>query len=98
MMLEAFGVTEENWRDATARIPRFVISETPRLVGRAVVALAADPDRSRWNGQSFSSGGLAQIYGFTDIDGSRPTPGDTYQKYRMPENRPTPPAIDNFRA
>jgi hypothetical protein len=71
MMLEAFGVTEENWRDATARIPRFVISETPRLVGRAVVALAADPDRSRWNGQSFSSGGLAQIYGFTDIDGSR---------------------------
>lgn len=72
MMLEAFGVTEENWRDATARIPHFVISETPRFVGRAVVALAADPDRSRWNGHSLSSGGLAQIYGFTDIDGSRP--------------------------
>lgn len=72
MMLEAFGVTEENWRDATARIPHFVISETPRFVGRAVVALAADPDRSRWNGQSLSSGGLAQIYGFTDLDGSRP--------------------------
>jgi NAD(P)-dependent dehydrogenase (short-subunit alcohol dehydrogenase family) len=72
MMLEAFGVTEENWRDATARIPHFVISETPRFVGRAVVALAVDPDRSRWNGHSLSSGGLAQIYGFTDIDGSRP--------------------------
>ncbi len=72
MMLEAFGVTEENWRDATARIPHFVISETPRFVGRAVAALAADPDRSRWNGQSLSSGGLAQIYGFTDLDGSRP--------------------------
>ncbi len=72
MMLEAFGVTEENWIDATKRIPHFVISETPRFVGRAVVALAADPDRARWNGQSLSSGGLAQVYGFTDLDGSRP--------------------------
>ncbi|MBZ9656414.1 SDR family oxidoreductase [Phyllobacterium lublinensis] len=72
MMLEAFGVTEENWHDATKRIPHFVISETPRFIGRAVVALASDPDRSRWNGQSISSGGLAQIYGFTDLDGSRP--------------------------
>ena len=72
MMLEAFGVREENWRDATADVPHFVISETPRFVGRAVVALASDPWRSRWNGQSLSSGGLAQIYGFTDLDGSRP--------------------------
>lgn len=72
MMLEAFGVTEENWRDATANVPHFVISETPRFVGRAVAALAGDPDRARWNGQSLSSGGLAQVYGFTDIDGSRP--------------------------
>jgi NAD(P)-dependent dehydrogenase (short-subunit alcohol dehydrogenase family) len=72
MMLEAFGVTEENWRDATARVPHFVISETPRYVGRAVAALAADPDRSRWNGQSLSSGALAKVYGFTDLDGSRP--------------------------
>jgi NAD(P)-dependent dehydrogenase (short-subunit alcohol dehydrogenase family) len=72
MMLEAFGVTEENWRDATAKVPRFVISETPCFVGRAVAALAADPDRARWNGQSLSSGGLAQVYGFTDLDGSRP--------------------------
>jgi len=72
MMLEAFGVTEDNWLDATANVPHFVISETPRFVGRAVAALAADPDRSRWNGQSLSSGGLAQVYGFTDLDGSRP--------------------------
>jgi hypothetical protein len=72
MMLEAFGVAEENWRDATASVPHFVISETPRFVGRAVAALAADPDRARWNGQSLSSGGLAQVYGFTDLDGSRP--------------------------
>jgi NAD(P)-dependent dehydrogenase (short-subunit alcohol dehydrogenase family) len=72
MMLEAYGVTEENWRDAVLKSPHFVISETPRFVGRAVAALAADPDRSRWNGQSLSSGGLAQVYGFTDLDGSRP--------------------------
>jgi NAD(P)-dependent dehydrogenase (short-subunit alcohol dehydrogenase family) len=72
MMLEAFGVTEENWRDATTRVPHFVISETPRFIGRAVAAVAADPDRSRWNGQSLSSGQLAQVYGFTDLDGSRP--------------------------
>jgi NAD(P)-dependent dehydrogenase (short-subunit alcohol dehydrogenase family) len=72
MMLEVFGVTEQNWRDATRRIPHFAISETPRFVGRAIAALAADPDRARWNGQSLSSGQLAQIYGFTDLDGSRP--------------------------
>jgi NAD(P)-dependent dehydrogenase (short-subunit alcohol dehydrogenase family) len=72
MMLEAFGVAEENWRDATAKVPHFIISETPRFVGRAVAALAADPGRSRWNGQSLSSGQLAQVYGFTDLDGSRP--------------------------
>ncbi|QKD01806.1 SDR family oxidoreductase [Mesorhizobium loti] len=72
MMLEAFGVREDNWRDATATVPHFVISETPRFVGRAVTALAADPNRARWNGQSLSSGGLAQVYGFTDLDGSRP--------------------------
>jgi NAD(P)-dependent dehydrogenase (short-subunit alcohol dehydrogenase family) len=72
MMLEAFGVREENWRDATARIPHFAISETPRFVGRAVAALAGDPERARWNGQSLSSGQLAQVYGFTDLDGSRP--------------------------
>jgi NAD(P)-dependent dehydrogenase (short-subunit alcohol dehydrogenase family) len=72
MMLEVFGVGEENWHDATQRIPHFAISETPRFVGRAISALAADPDRARWNGQSLSSGQLAQVYGFTDLDGSRP--------------------------
>jgi NAD(P)-dependent dehydrogenase (short-subunit alcohol dehydrogenase family) len=72
LMLETFGVTEENWSEATKRVPHFVISETPRFVGRAVAALAADPDRARWNGQSLSSGELAKVYGFTDLDGSRP--------------------------
>lgn len=71
-MLEGFGVTEANWRDATERIPHFAISESPAYVGRAVAALASDPDVSRWNGQSLSSGQLAKIYGFTDLDGSQP--------------------------
>lgn len=72
MMLDGFGVREENWRDALKRVPHFAISETPHYVGRAVAALAADADVARWNGQSLSSGGLAQAYGFTDLDGSRP--------------------------
>jgi NAD(P)-dependent dehydrogenase (short-subunit alcohol dehydrogenase family) len=71
-MLEAYGVSESNWRDATKVQPHFAISETPAFVGRAVAALAADPERSRWNGKSLSSGELAQVYGFTDLDGSQP--------------------------
>jgi hypothetical protein len=75
MMLDAFGVSEENWRDAVARgtAPAdFALSETPRYVGRAVVALASDPDRARWNQQSVSSAQIAHAHGFTDLDGSRP--------------------------
>lgn len=71
-MLEAFGVDEANWRDAIERIPHFAIAESPLFVGRAVVALASDPDVARWNGQSLSSGELARVYGFTDTDGSQP--------------------------
>jgi NAD(P)-dependent dehydrogenase (short-subunit alcohol dehydrogenase family) len=73
MMLGHYGVTEENWRDGAATNPHFAaISESPRFVGRAVAALAADPDVARRNGGSFSSGELARDYGFTDIDGSQP--------------------------
>ncbi|GAA5111900.1 SDR family oxidoreductase [Pseudonocardia adelaidensis] len=72
MMLDHFGVTEATWRDACAKEPHFAISETPRFVGRAVAALAADPRRDRWQGRSLSSGGLAKEYGFTDLDGSAP--------------------------
>jgi NAD(P)-dependent dehydrogenase (short-subunit alcohol dehydrogenase family) len=71
MMLEAMGVTEANWREGAN--PHFAaISESPLFVGRAVAALAGDPDVHRRNGGSFSSGGLAREYGFTDVDGSRP--------------------------
>jgi hypothetical protein len=66
-MLHEYGVT-----DACAGEPHFAISETPRFVGRAVAALAADPERNRWQSQSLSSGGLAKEYGFTDLDGSAP--------------------------
>jgi NAD(P)-dependent dehydrogenase (short-subunit alcohol dehydrogenase family) len=73
MMLDNFGVTEANWRDGAAVNPHFAaISESPRFVGRAVAALAADPDVGRRSGGSFSSGGLAREYGFTDLDGSQP--------------------------
>jgi NAD(P)-dependent dehydrogenase (short-subunit alcohol dehydrogenase family) len=74
MMLEAFGVTEANWRDALrgAAPPGFAHSESPRYVGRAVAAIAADPDRRRWNQQSVTAGQLAHEYGFTDLDGRQP--------------------------
>jgi NAD(P)-dependent dehydrogenase (short-subunit alcohol dehydrogenase family) len=74
MMLDNFGVTEENWRDAidTTAPADFALSESPRFVGRAVAALASDPERARWNQKSVTSGQLAREYGFTDIDGSQP--------------------------
>ncbi|MEU4222906.1 SDR family oxidoreductase [Nonomuraea sp. NPDC026600] len=70
-MLELFGVTEETWREAEPD-PAWAVSETPAYAGRAVAALATDPDKRRWSGKSVSSGELAQVYGFTDVDGSRP--------------------------
>jgi NAD(P)-dependent dehydrogenase (short-subunit alcohol dehydrogenase family) len=79
MMLDAFGVTEASWRDALGERPGlpsappdFALSESPRYVGRAVAAVAADPQRARWNQASLTSGALAAEYGFTDVDGSRP--------------------------
>jgi NAD(P)-dependent dehydrogenase (short-subunit alcohol dehydrogenase family) len=71
-MLDNYGVTETNWRDATAKQPHFIITETPRYVGRAVAHLAGDPQVARWSGQALSSGHLAKVYGFTDLDGSQP--------------------------
>jgi NAD(P)-dependent dehydrogenase (short-subunit alcohol dehydrogenase family) len=90
MMLENFGVTEGNWRDALdqsrpqAAPPDFALSETPRYVGRAIVSLALDPDRARWNQQSVSSGELARVYGFTDVDGTSP---DIWQHMAAAEER-----------
>jgi NAD(P)-dependent dehydrogenase (short-subunit alcohol dehydrogenase family) len=80
MMLDNFGVSEATWRDALTdrgpdnprAPPGFAMSESPRYVGRAVAAIACDPQRRRWNQKSLASGELAQYYGFTDIDGAQP--------------------------
>jgi NAD(P)-dependent dehydrogenase (short-subunit alcohol dehydrogenase family) len=71
-MLENFGVTERNWRDACATRPGFAISESPAYVARGVAALAQDPDPSRWAGTIISARQLADAYDFTDTDGSKP--------------------------
>jgi len=102
MMLEHYGVTEDNWRDALDRpyqppFPHpghFGISETPAFTGRAVVALAADPDRHRWNQGSVSAGGLAREYGFTDVDGSRP---DAWRYLVEVQDPGLPPNPDAYR-
>ena len=81
MMLDIFATSEENWRDSLqdprpgglpSAPPGFAVSESPRYVGRAIAALAADPARSRWSRASVDSGRLAKEYGFTDVDGSQP--------------------------
>ena len=71
-MLELYGVTEANWQDGTKVDPNFIASETPHFVGRAVVALASDPDVYKKAGKAFSSGGLSDEYGFTDLNGAKP--------------------------
>ena len=72
VMLERFGVTEANWRDAVKKHPDYAVSETPLYAGRAVAALAADPEIMKKSGRVFSSWGLSDEYGFADADRSRP--------------------------
>ena len=93
-MLDAFGVTERNWRDASKFQPHFAISETPAFVGRAVAALAQDRNVSRWNGQSLSSGQLAKVYGFTDLDGSQP---DAWRYLVEVQDRGKPADVTGYR-
>ena len=99
-VLEHFDVTEANWKNGAKREPPgrkrrvvhdaredFLISESPRYIGRAVVALAADPKVKTKSGRVFSSWGLAREYGFTDLDGTRPDWGRyarrRYGKYKV---------------
>jgi NAD(P)-dependent dehydrogenase (short-subunit alcohol dehydrogenase family) len=79
-MLQLFGVTEANWRDAVEKVPDYISSETPYFVGRAVAALAADPNVNAKAGRVFSSWVLSREYGFTDIDGARPDWGAYFEK------------------
>lgn len=79
-MLDHFGVTEANWRNGAKQDPHFIASETPYYIGRAVAALAADPNVMEKSSSALSSWRLAEEYGFTDIDGSRPNWGRYYQE------------------
>ena len=91
-VLDHFGVTEANWRDAIEKDEYFAESETPCFVGRAIAALAADPDVAKKSGGLFSSWGLAKEYGFTDIDGRRPDWGSFFlRKVQGIVNRDAPP-------
>ena len=91
-VLDSLGVTEANWRDAVEQDPYFAESETPGFVGRAVAALAADPEVAKKNGALLSSWALAKEYGFTDLDGRRPDWGAFFLR-RVDEilRRDTPP-------
>lgn len=80
-VLDHFGVTEETWRDAVRKDPHFVASETPYYVGRAVTALACDPDVAGKAGQTLASWNLARDYGFTDVDGRQPHWGEYFAKH-----------------
>jgi NAD(P)-dependent dehydrogenase (short-subunit alcohol dehydrogenase family) len=90
-MLDHFGVSEANWKEGGKKDPNFLASESPGYVGRAVVALAADPGVKEKSGRVFSSWGLAREYGFTDLDGTRPHWGDfarkKYGKYKICDER-----------
>jgi NAD(P)-dependent dehydrogenase (short-subunit alcohol dehydrogenase family) len=92
IMLEARGVTEANWRDSDPG--HFGISETPTYTGRAVAALAGDPDVARFNQGSLSSGQLAREYGFTDVDGSAP---DAWRYMVEVQDAGKPPNPDPYR-
>src|SRR5687768_10402998 len=92
-MLEYFGVTEENWRDAGKKDPNFLVSESPLFVGRAIAALAADPDAIEQTGQLLSSWELSRKYRFTDYDGRRPDWG----KHTIDWSVLPPPLVELFR-
>jgi NAD(P)-dependent dehydrogenase (short-subunit alcohol dehydrogenase family) len=83
-MLDHFGVTEANWQEGAKRDPHFIASETPYFVGRAVAALAADPNLAKKAGGVYASWTLSDEYGFTDIDGNRPHWGRHFAEHVAP--------------
>jgi NAD(P)-dependent dehydrogenase (short-subunit alcohol dehydrogenase family) len=96
-MLDYFGVTEATWRDGIAQDPHFAMSETPAYVGRAVAALAADPDVMRWSGRALSSWVLAREYGFRDDDGSQPDWGRWWDEVVTADVDPGTADAERFR-
>jgi len=91
-MLDHFGLTEENWRERGAVDPAYLISETPRYLGRSVAKIAVDPDRVRWNGKALSSWELANHYQVSDVDGSRPNFGRWFAE--VYETKADPATVD----
>ncbi|WP_406266711.1 SDR family oxidoreductase [Streptomyces sp. NBC_00191] len=96
-MLDIFKLTEETWRDGIDRQPHWALSESPVYLGRGVAALAADPERARWNGQSLSSGDLAKEYGVTDADGSRPDVWAYMMAEKAAEQTGDKPSMEDYR-
>ena len=94
-MLENFGVTEDTWRDALVKTPGFAISESPAYIGQGVTALASAADADRWAGTIVSARQLADAYGFTDTDGSRPDCWGYLQAYGW--ERDDGEGVDGFR-
>jgi NAD(P)-dependent dehydrogenase (short-subunit alcohol dehydrogenase family) len=94
-MLENFGVTEANWRDACAEVPDFAISESPAYVARGVAALAYDSENRRFAGQVVTARELADEYDVTDIDGSRPDCWGLIAEHGWGDHRPE--VIDRYR-
>ena len=94
-MLEHFGVQEANWREACGRIPGFAISESPTYVARGVAALAGDPDVARFAGQVLTARQLADTYGHTDTDGSRPDCWSLVEAYGFDHG--SPEDIEHYR-
>ena len=92
MMLENYGVTEANWRDGAAVNPHFAaISESPRFVGRAVAALAADPRRRTAATAARSPPAASRASTASPTSTARsPTAGATWSRSRTPACRPDP--------
>ncbi|MBM7770958.1 NAD(P)-dependent dehydrogenase (short-subunit alcohol dehydrogenase family) [Actinokineospora baliensis] len=89
MMLEHFGVTEATWREGVKVDPNYILAESPRYIGRAIAALAADPDVSRFAGRTMASWTLMREYGFTDLDGTQPDWGRWFDAVVKPGIDPT---------
>ena len=87
-MLENFGVTAANWRDACGKVPDFAISESPAYVARGVAALAHDSEKRRFAGQVMTARELADEYGVTDTDGSRPDCWGLIAKHGWGDHQP----------
>ena len=85
-MLDLFGVSEANWRDGAQRDPHFIASETPFYIGRAIVALASDPNVAAKSGQALATWNLAREYNFTDVDGNQPHWGEYFAQHVAPNS------------